>query len=87
VAGDQSTVPAQQRLWPHQEDVPRAARQRAAQRGEQQPVMQLEPRLADLPAQDRQFVPEHENLELLLAITAPEQHDQLQQATDEDVEG
>ena len=86
-ARDQSTVPAQQRLRPHQEDVPGAARQRAAQRCEQQPVTQLEPRLADLAAQNRQLVAEHEDLEFLLTITATEQNDQLQQPTDEEVEG
>ena len=48
--------------------------------------MRLEPRLADLPAQDRQLVAEHENLELLRTIAAREQHDQLQQPTDDDVE-
>ena len=69
-AGDQPPMPAQQRLRPDQEDAPRAARQHPAQRRKQQPVVRLEPRPADLPAQDRQLVPEHENLELLRPITA-----------------
>jgi hypothetical protein len=46
----------------------------------------LEPRLADLPAKDRQLVAEHEDLELLLTITAAEQNDQLEQPADEDVQ-
>src|SRR5438093_13247480 len=56
VAGDQPTMPAQERLRPYKKDAPSAARQRAAQRCKQQPVLRLEPRLADLPAEDRQLV-------------------------------
>jgi hypothetical protein len=40
----------------------------------------LEPRLADLPAKNRELVPEHENLELLLrSIAARERHHQLEE--------
>ena len=49
--------------------------------------MQLEPRLADLPAKDRQLVAEHENLKLLRPLTTPNEHDQLKQATEHDVYG
>ena len=40
-------------------------------------VVGLEAWLADLPAEDRQLVAEHENLELLPTIAASEEHDQL----------
>jgi hypothetical protein len=48
--------------------------------------MRLKPRLTDLPAEDRQLVAKHENLELLPTIAAGEEHDQLQQPANEDVE-
>jgi hypothetical protein len=71
-------VPAQQRLRPHQESLPAAARQHPAQRRKQQPVVRLEPWPANLPAEDRQLVPKHENLELLVAIAPRHEHNQLQ---------
>jgi hypothetical protein len=49
--------------------------------------VRLEPRLADLPAENRQLMPEHENFQLLRAIAASDHHDQLQQPADEDVQG
>jgi hypothetical protein len=48
--------------------------------------VRLEPRPPDLTAKDRQHVAEHENLQLLRSITSPDEHDQLQQATDDNVE-
>jgi hypothetical protein len=55
-------MPAQERLRPHQESVPRAARQHPAQRRQQQSVVRLESRLPGLSAKDRQLVAEHKNL-------------------------
>ena len=49
--------------------------------------MRLEARPADLAAEDRQLVAEHEDLQLLGSIAAAEEHDELEQATDDDVEG
>jgi hypothetical protein len=86
-AGDQPAVPAQQRLRLHQEGAPRAARQHPAQRRQQHSVVWLEPRPVDLPAKDRKLVAEQENLELLRSIAASDEHDQLQQAADDDVQG
>jgi hypothetical protein len=39
-----------------------------------------------LPAEDRQLVPEHENLEFLRTVGAGEQHQKPQQPTDDEVE-
>jgi hypothetical protein len=86
-AGDQPTVPAQQRLRPHQEDAPRAARQHPAEPREQQTIVRREPRTSDLPAKDREFVAEHQNLDLLRPVATPDEDDQLQQATDDGVQG
>jgi hypothetical protein len=74
-AGDEPTVPPQERLRPHQEDVPAAPRQHSTQRRKHQPVVRLEPRPADLPAKNRQLVPEHEDLQRLRPITATEEHE------------
>jgi hypothetical protein len=42
-------------------------------------------RSASMPAQNRQLVPQHENLQLLRALATAEQHDQLEQPTHDDV--
>jgi hypothetical protein len=47
----------------------------------------LESRLPGLPAKDRQLMAEHEDLQLLRSVAASDEHDQLQQAGDDDVEG
>jgi hypothetical protein len=49
-------------------------RQHPAQRRKQQPVVRLELRPADLPAKNRQLMPEHESLELLRSVTPSEEH-------------
>jgi hypothetical protein len=49
--------------------------------------VRLESRLPDLAAKNRQLVAEHKNLELLRLVAAPNEHDQLQQAADDDVQG
>ncbi len=87
LVSDQPAMPAQERLRPHEKDAPTAARQRAAQCCEQEPIVGFKPRLADLPAKDRQLVAQHENLELLLTIAAGDEHDQLQQAADKNIQG
>src|SRR6266496_1699263 len=62
VSSDQLPVPAQQRLGPHHERLPRATRQHAAQRREQQPVTRRVQRPSNLPPQDRQLVTQHQDL-------------------------
>ena len=61
-------------------------RQHPAQRRKQQPVVRLELRPADLPATNRQLMPEHENLELLRSVTPSEVHHQLEQPAGEDIQ-
>jgi hypothetical protein len=86
-ASNEPPVPAQQRPWPYQEGVPAASRQRSAQRSKEEPIVWLEPRLANLPTEDRQFVAENENLQLLHTLTTAEKHDQLEQPAEDDVDG
>jgi hypothetical protein len=49
--------------------------------------VRLEARPPDLAAENRQLVAEHEDLELLGSLAAAEEHDELEQATDDDVQG
>jgi hypothetical protein len=74
--GDEPPMPAQQRFWPHQERLPRAARQHPAERRQEQPIARRELRPPHLPPQNRQLMPQHQDLQLLRAIAAPEQHQQ-----------
>jgi hypothetical protein len=46
----------------------------------------LETRPPGLAAQDRQLMAQHQNLELLGSILAPEEHEQFEQAADDDVQ-
>ncbi len=74
----------QQRLRLDEERCPDAPGYQPAERRQQQPVGRREPRTGDLPTQDRQLVPKDENLELLRALVAREQHDQLEQTAHDD---
>jgi hypothetical protein len=86
-ASNHPAMPAQKRLRPNEEGVPGAARQHATERGQQQPVVYLQSRPARLPAKNRQLVSEHEDLQLLRSITAANEHDQLEQPADNEVDG
>jgi hypothetical protein len=72
-------MPEQERLRPHRERVPGAARKDPAECRQQDSVVHFEPGPPNLAAKDRQLVPEHENLQLLRPITSGEEHHQLQQ--------
>lgn len=63
------------------------ARKHPAERRQQDSVVRPEARPPDLAAENRQFVAKHEDLELLGSIPAAEEHDELQQTADDDVEG
>ncbi len=78
-------MPARERFRPHHECLPRTARQHPTERREQQPVAGLKPRPFRLPAQDQQLMTQHEDLQFLRALAAPEQNDQLEQPADDDV--
>jgi hypothetical protein len=86
-ASHEPSMPGQQRLRLDEERVPAAPRQHSAQRREKNPIAWFKTRLFDLPAKDRQFMAEYEDLQLLRPLTTAEEHDQLQQAAADDVEG
>jgi hypothetical protein len=79
-------MPAQQRLRAHQERVPTVLRQHPTQRRKQKPIVPLEPRSIGVPAKNRQLVSKHANLQLFRPITSAEEHDQLQQPSNDDVQ-
>jgi hypothetical protein len=51
----------------------------------ERPSANGKPRPVDLAAKDREFVAEYKDLQLLRAIAAAEEHDQLEQAADNEV--
>src|SRR6266545_3285208 len=83
---DQLTVPAQQRRRTHRETPRRAPRQRSRERREDCPIHGPKPCSPRLPANDRQLMPEQEDLELFRALRSAQQHDQLKQPTERHVE-
>jgi len=78
---DQLAVPAKQRRRADRQARPRTLRQSPRKRGEDRSIDRTEPRSLRLPAQDRQLMPEHQDLELLRALRPAQQHDQLNQTT------
>jgi hypothetical protein len=85
-ARNEPAMPGQERLRPRRERGPRAARKHPAERRHQDPVLRVEGRPPDLAAEDRQLVAEHEDLELLRSIATAEEHDEVEQATDDDAQ-
>jgi hypothetical protein len=79
-------MPGKQRLRPHRKRSPRAAGKHPAERRQQHSVVHLEARPPGLAAKDRQLMAQHQNLELLRSILAPEEHEQFEQAADDDVQ-
>jgi hypothetical protein len=73
-ASDQLTMPAQQRLGLDREAArPGNPRQRAAQRRQQRPISPRQLRLPSLPTKKREFMAQHQDLELLRATRARQQ--------------
>jgi hypothetical protein len=84
-AGDQASVPTQQRLRPDEEARPAGPGQYAAGRGKQRPVGKLELGSWDLAAQHGELVAEHQDLKVLGGFAAGEQHEQLEGAAHREV--
>jgi hypothetical protein len=67
----QHAVPGQQRRWCHGEDTgPAPAGEEPGQRGEPHPAGRLVPHPADVAAQHRVLVPEHQQLSILRQVSA-----------------
>src|SRR6266545_3491959 len=64
---DKLAMPTQHRLWLHREARPSRSRKRSTQRREERPVNWAWLRPTRLPTQDRQLVPQDQDLQLLRA--------------------
>jgi hypothetical protein len=78
-AGDQLTVPAQQRVGPDRKPRPPGSRQRTAQRRQERTISARQLRPIGLPAEDCELVAQDENLQLIRTAWPPEQPDQREQ--------
>jgi hypothetical protein len=68
-------VPAQQRRRRDDPRPPQLAGQQARQRGQQQPVLRLQPCTIDLPAPHRDLVTQHQQLHVLGCLATGPKHD------------
>jgi hypothetical protein len=83
----QPAVPGQQRRWRHGEDFgPAPARYKPRQRSEPGPVGRLVPHPADVPAQHRVLVPEHQQFSILRQVAAEHQDGQAEYPVYEQVD-
>jgi hypothetical protein len=67
-------MPAQQRVRANEERRPAPSAEQSAGRSQENAVALIQPRMRDLAAKNREFVPEHHNLELLELARAQTQH-------------
>jgi hypothetical protein len=75
----QSAVPGQQRRWRHREDLwPAPPGEEPRQRGEPYPVSRVVPDPADMAAEHRVLVPEHQQLSSLCPVAAEHQRSRTQ---------
>jgi hypothetical protein len=79
-AGDQTAMPAQQRVRPDEEARPARSRQHATDGGEQGPVCRLQPGTWELATQHGELVAQDEDLQILGSFAAAEQGEQLDRA-------
>jgi hypothetical protein len=84
-AGDQASVPAQQRVGRDEEAGPATSGQHAADRGEQRPVGGFQPGAGHLAAEHRELVAQHEDLQVLGGVAADQQHEQLDGAAQREI--
>ena len=70
----QAPVPAQQRARCHNPVQPQVPRQETGQGGEHGTVSPVRPRPRDLPAQDRDLMPQHEDLRILSGVIPCQEH-------------
>jgi hypothetical protein len=84
-AGDQATMPAQQRLRLDKEAGPARSGQHAADRSQQGTVGGLEPGPWDLAAQDAELVAQDQEFQVLGGIAAGQERKQLDRAAQREV--
>jgi hypothetical protein len=80
-------MPAEQRRWGHREHLaPPAAGDQPRQCREPQPVARLVPDPADLATQDRDLVPEYQELGVLRRLTPSQHHETAEQTAHQPVD-
>jgi hypothetical protein len=82
----QAPVPAQQGLGPHQEARPASAGKHTRGRGKEDPVGVGELGARNLPTEDRQFMAQHDDLEILGSRRTEPQRHQFEHAPGQDVQ-
>jgi hypothetical protein len=85
-ARHEAPVAAQQRLRPHRECCPRPPRERPTHRGQQRAIGQLDSRPPRLPPQDRELVTQHQDLQRLRPIGAPDKQHEREQMPEREVD-
>jgi len=85
-SGTAVAVPTKQRVGLDEEAPETLAGEQLCQSGEQRPVNRLECRTADLAAEHRHLVAEHDHLDRQLIAGEPRELDQLADAKEEEVE-
>src|SRR5439155_11691966 len=78
-------VPAEQRLRRDEDRSSALARKQAADGGEVSTIGGSQPRLADLPSQDPQLMPKHQQLDVLGVLGAPAANEQLQKGSKSEI--
>jgi hypothetical protein len=78
----QKPAPPTPKEFPH----PRASRQRPRKRGEDRSIDGTQPRSPRLPTQNRQLVPEQHDLEFLGALRSAQQHGELNQTAERQID-
>lgn len=86
VLGDQLTMPTEQRLWLHREARPRRPRQRATHHRQKCTVTSGDVWTAGLSAQDRQFVSQGQDLQLLRVTRPGQQRHKCEQVPDGEID-
>ena len=92
---DQAPVPGEQGVRPHDPPYPKVPGQQPRQGDYHRPVSPVRFRVGDLAAQNRDFVPEHQNLHVLGNIAAGEErqpaerpdHEQIDEAKEHECRG
>jgi hypothetical protein len=85
-AGEEFTVPAQQRSQPHDPNVSERSCKVTGERGHDQPVRHFQSGSWELTAQHRDLVAKQDQLDVLRCLTATTHHNQRQQPADDRVD-
>jgi hypothetical protein len=77
--GDQLPMPAQQRSWADEPNIPTLPAQQTRQHRQHYPILGLQPRPRDLAAQHRNLMTQNEQLDVLRPLPSTAENDQCKQ--------